>query len=77
MIPDGFKYVTAREQKENYLSSGSSDTDNIVFGDIISKTINYLDGKNRKENVVIEKEIADANLILLEWARNLPYIKID
>lgn len=71
-LPEGFNYETAYEFKERLSHIEPVDSDEeIVYGDIIEKTIFYLENNKRKSDEIINKEIANANKTLLYWAKKL------
>jgi hypothetical protein len=71
-LPEGFDYETVNEFKERISNIELVDGDKgIIYGDTIERTIFYMDNNERKSDEIIDKEIADANRILLEWAKKL------
>ena len=80
-IPEGFTYETAEEayKKLQILieTDAISESEGIVCGDSISREIKLIDsnGKMRTDEEV-NKEIDEANKILLEWSKSLEPINI-
>ncbi len=77
ILPNGFEYETADELYEQHQKNLKEDPDlptDIVFGDIIGKTI-YLWDYDKKEYIrpssIIDKEIQESNEELLKWAKEL------
>lgn len=81
VIPHGFEYESANEAYARYLEKIEKHpeykNDNITFGDLISRRIGFMDenGK-RKSKESIEIEIKQANIVLLEWVKQLESVKL-
>lgn len=80
-VPEGFLYETAEEQYNRHLKWKEEDpnyqNDNAIFGDHVGKMIMLMDenGKRRPTEEV-DREIMDANKILLEWSKKLEPVNI-
>ena len=63
----GFKkYLTGNKERRNYSKTGFN---------TVKKVVPYFRGPIRKSDSEIEKEIAQSNKELLEWAKSLPRLK--
>lgn len=79
-IPDGFIYDKAIDAFNNYQKRIIEDpkyiNENIVFGDVIGKTIRLIDENGYYRPMEdIEKDIKKANEELLEWTKKLEPIR--
>ena len=73
-LPNGFMYETAdefREKVKNYPIS-EEDKKELVYGDRVSKIIDYIENNKRIDEEIVETQIKESNEILLNWAKSLP-----
>ena len=76
VVPNGFEYETANQAYNSYIEGikvhPESKNDSIVFGDMITRRIDFMDenGKRRPKEI-IEKEIIEVNNELLKWVKQL------
>ncbi len=76
-LPNGFMYETADEFREKVQSYPISEEDKkeLVYGDYISKIINYIENNKLLDDKFIEYQIKEANETLLNWAKSLPMVE--
>ena len=75
-IPKGFEYETANQAYNSYLEwierQPDAKNDSIVFGDSISRRIDFFDENDKRRPFEdIDKEIKEANKDLLDWVKQL------
>ena len=76
-LPEGFDYKTVDDQYKDYQQALKENPDvanTFVFGDIISKSVNFWDYEKEHyitPRSIIEDTIKEANEELLNWAKSL------
>ena len=67
-------YINLKSNMQNELKERISEEDKkeLVYGDCVSKIIDYLENNKRIDEEIVEKQIKEANETLLNWAKSLP-----